>query len=684
MVKFFRGTRADRQIALLLFAGVFGLYLRTLAPDLLFGDSGEFQVAAWTLGLAHATGYPLYLLLGSVWQHLLALFGIAPAYALNSMSAFFGALAVSLLYLLLIDWLQSALSVRRLVALLGALLLAVNPTFWSQSLIAEVYTLHLCFLLLILHTGYRLLTLTDVPTDADLAEPGDGVTPSVVTTALPLLLALLIGLALTHHAMTLLLLPSVFLALWWSRHHWRMTGRNWLLLVPAFLLPLSLYLYIPLRSGPGPSPWYHQPLGSETLTLFQNNWPAFIAFITGQSISVGFRDLNGALAQLSQAWLLWRLHFFLPGLALVGLGLYVLARGRNWRVLALTVPLLVLQQGFALVYNIGDILVYYIPLYLTGAIWVAFVVDAVGGRLAATERTTTAEEQATDARAQAEPPGDWRQKQRAAEKRPPALALSLVFVLALFWLPFQLGRDYFPQLDQSNATGARRMWDTIVAAAPPANAILISNDRNEIVPLFYYQAVEGKLTGITGLFPLIEPGARFRDIGATLTTALATAGERPIYLTKAMPGLEIRFALQPATPPLLAVYERERVQPTNRIDQPYGPLQLLGFDLEAVDEGHAITLYWQVDAPLDQDYTTTVQLLNRAGEKVAQADAPPGGLYYPTSLWKPGEVLVERHLLGGDHAVATPTLLVGMYQGPTMALLAPALTVELPDLTLPR
>ncbi len=684
MVKLFKGTHADRQIALLLFAGVFGLYLRTLAPDLLFGDSGEFQVAAWTLGLAHPTGYPLYLLLGSLWQHLLALFSFSPAYALNCMSAFFGALTVSLLYLTLIDWLQSAISVRRLVALLGALLLAVNPTFWSQSLIAEVYTLHAFFLILILHTAYQLMQLRRVQVEANSTAPEEESlsvsTPPPVRTALPLLLAFLVALSLTHHAMTLLLLPSLLIAIWWSWPYWQMDKRNWLLLLPALLGPLLLYLYIPLRSGPGPSPWYHQPLGSEPLTLFQNHWSAFLAFITGQSISVGFRNLAGAWAQLPQAWLLWRLHFFLPGLVMMVLGIYSLIRARNWSLLALTVPFFLLQQGFVLFYNIGDILVYYIPLYLIGAIWATFTVDVIGGALANIERLSTEEGIAADERAKAEPPGDWQQRSRAKEKRPPALALSMVLVLALFWLPFQLGRDYFPQLDQSTVNGARTLWDAIVDAAPPADAILISNDRNEIVPLFYYQAVEGKLTGITGLFPLIEPGARFRDIGATVTTALTAADTRPLYLIKPMPGLELLFDLQEVTPPLVAVQARASTEPTVRVAQRYGPLTLLGYDWEEAENGAVIVLYWQVKEALAHDYTTTVQLLDGNGEKVAQEDAPPGGRYYPTSRWQPGELLVERHLLATDKITPAAMLLVGMYESKTQLLMAPPLEIAVRDL----
>ncbi len=77
-------TSTDRQIAFLLGAIVAGLLLRSVPLDLLPGDAGEFQFAAWNFGPAHATGYPLYLIAGGIWQHLLALVGVTPAYALNA------------------------------------------------------------------------------------------------------------------------------------------------------------------------------------------------------------------------------------------------------------------------------------------------------------------------------------------------------------------------------------------------------------------------------------------------------------------------------------------------------------------------------------------------------------------------------------------------------------------------
>ncbi|MCB0116850.1 MAG: DUF2723 domain-containing protein, partial [Caldilineaceae bacterium] len=132
----------DVGLAALLGAAAFFLYLRTLAPVVLPGDSGEFQALARLLGNTHPTGYPIYLLLAHPFTWLPV---ENVAYRVNLFSAFMAALAVSLTYVggrLLTD--------RRLAALTGAAALAASTTFWSQAVIAEVYTAGAAFLIAVL------------------------------------------------------------------------------------------------------------------------------------------------------------------------------------------------------------------------------------------------------------------------------------------------------------------------------------------------------------------------------------------------------------------------------------------------------------------------------------------------------------------------------------------------------
>ena len=77
---------SKRLITPLLFILVFltalMVYLNTLAPTFTFGDSGELISMIKTLGIAHPTGFPLYILLGKVFS----LFPLAnPAFKINFM-----------------------------------------------------------------------------------------------------------------------------------------------------------------------------------------------------------------------------------------------------------------------------------------------------------------------------------------------------------------------------------------------------------------------------------------------------------------------------------------------------------------------------------------------------------------------------------------------------------------------
>ena len=134
------------------------LYLRTLLPSVGQADTFEFQVVVPRLAVAHPTGYPLYVLLGKLFT-LLPVGNVA--WRMNLASAVYATAAVLVLYALLLRLAaprqdlarpgrRQAHSARRtgqtttrwLPAFVAALAFAFSSTFWSQAVIAEVYTLH--------------------------------------------------------------------------------------------------------------------------------------------------------------------------------------------------------------------------------------------------------------------------------------------------------------------------------------------------------------------------------------------------------------------------------------------------------------------------------------------------------------------------------------------------------------
>jgi len=219
------------------------LYLWSLAPSVHVHDAGELTSAAWTLGLGHPPGSPLYMLLAKAFFLLLPLGSIAWRGNLFSAAAAVGAFFC-------FDAVARRLTGRPSLALAGACAFALSATFWSQAEMAEVYTLQALLLLLFLGSAAR-------------AWDGDG-SSQTAAFCWGLLLACHVGLA-----------PLTPLALLWlpgaeGRGGWaRIRGATRLL--PAFLLPLLLYTYAPLRALADPAVDWGNPQSPRAIWWYLTN-----------------------------------------------------------------------------------------------------------------------------------------------------------------------------------------------------------------------------------------------------------------------------------------------------------------------------------------------------------------------------------------------------------------------------
>ncbi|MGQ9681226.1 MAG: ArnT family glycosyltransferase [Anaerolineae bacterium] len=83
-----------------------------------------------------------------------------------------------------------------------------------------------------------------------------------------------------------------------------------------------------------------------------------------------------------------------------------------------------------------------------------------------------------------------------------------------------------------------------------------------------------------------------------------------------------------------------------------------------------VRLVWRTTARLPANYTVFVQVL-RSGEMLGQGDAPPADGRLPTSIWRPGDHIVDVHevALRAPYDPATDTVVVGLYDLATMARL---------------
>ncbi len=252
------------------------VYLATLAPGLYTLDSAELATGAHVLGIVHAPGYPVYLVLLKAWTLLVPVGEIAYRANLFSAVCAVGALVAFRRAMV-------ALTGAPVAALAAAALLGVAAPFWSQALRAEVYTLHVLFLALILLLVVKWRA--------------DGGTGRLAA------LGLLLGLSLGNHMATVLLLPGLGVLLWSGIGRARPPARAWLLMALGLAAgPLS-YLYLPLRQAAHPPMDLAAPFGVDLATPAGLFWMVRGAMFSGLMFGYPLAEIPAeVLALVTLAW----------------------------------------------------------------------------------------------------------------------------------------------------------------------------------------------------------------------------------------------------------------------------------------------------------------------------------------------------------------------------------------------
>src|SRR2546429_4140939 len=195
-------TEVDRPpylMAACVSLGALILYILTLAPTTQFWDTSEYIAAAYSLGIPHPPGNPLFTLIAHVW----GLLPLAAGYAMriNLLAAVTSAVAAGCWFLVGERWMRTwvpAVWPRRLAALAGAICSATAFTVWNQSVVNEKgYTLSLLSVALVL---WLIVRWDDQP-------PGEAHDHH------PLLIVDLLALTPTNHMMGVLVGPVVVILL---------------------------------------------------------------------------------------------------------------------------------------------------------------------------------------------------------------------------------------------------------------------------------------------------------------------------------------------------------------------------------------------------------------------------------------------------------------------------------------
>jgi hypothetical protein len=238
--------RPSYRAASLTALAVLALYVVTLAPTTAMWDASEYITAAYTLGIPHPPGNPLFVLLGRV-ASLVPVGGVA--YRVNLLAAVCSALSAGIWFLVaervLAQWIAVPW-VRRVGAVLAAVLSATAFTVWNQSVVNEkVYTVSLAFFAVV---SWLTVLWCDDP-DGRRAD------------RILVLIAYLIGLGYTNHPAGLLVGPAVATAVIVRRPR---TILRWRLIAGAFLalvLGLTPFAFEPIRAAHHPALNEGEPTG---------------------------------------------------------------------------------------------------------------------------------------------------------------------------------------------------------------------------------------------------------------------------------------------------------------------------------------------------------------------------------------------------------------------------------------
>ncbi len=322
------------------------IFIKTTAPDVTTGDSGELLASAYCLGIGHPPGYPLYLILAKLFYFisyiltpLIWICGIKItdqfAYRVNLLSGVLTTLSMVIFYYFIktilekIYFKKQPLSGRKTkrkqtenslnpaykyspeISLISSLILGGTNLIWSQSTNAEVYTLNMFFLIL----NFFILTKFGITKEIKYLK----------------LFALLYGLNIVAHQTSLIFAP--IFGGWIIYNYPEILKKTKLILTMSllFILGLSIYFYMPIRSKAHPPlDWGNtSDLKNFINHIFRRQYGELVRKPQTETILQAKRSPIMYLKQLAEVFKILYKNLTLPISIIVLLGLYELYKNKK-------------------------------------------------------------------------------------------------------------------------------------------------------------------------------------------------------------------------------------------------------------------------------------------------------------------------------------------------------------------
>ena len=253
--------------------------------------------------------------------------------------------------------------------------------------------------------------------------------------------------------------------------------------------------------------------------------------------------------------------------------------------------------------------------------------------------------------------------------RTSAFAAGVLLLILLAGSTYLTYRDYFqryanhPDLAADFYEDEWQLGRYAATSTTPDARLLLSPTQEELATIYFALGDPDRLRNYNGsadLLPAGTPGLEslylLRSDDQEAVEALLT------YFPQAAKETAIGNFV-PYRVPAGAVRPDPQHETDIRFDD---TISLLGWSAEPGEETLNVTLYWQVESEMENDYTAFLHLTGADGELLSQVDQPPAG--YPTSDWVPGEIIVARFALPlpGDVSLEDAALTGGFYLLPAL------------------
>ena len=335
-------------LQLIIFFSFIIIYLVTRYPGvggrINFGDSAKWQYLHFANGLPHGTGYPQFLFLSEIFSRVI--FFLDYSERITFISIFFGALSLVVFYSLI-----HLLTKDKIGSFISTLLVGFSYVFWVEATEAEVYTLNVFYLLTVFYLFIKFYFSKN--------------------RKYYLAACAVYALSFGNHLSMVTILPAVVFISIYTDYKTVIKPKNLALITLFVFLGALQYAFIYYRAYHS-NPYYMEIQAHPTFAQF-------LTYLTGSDKSTMLAFTFGEIIDKRVPVLLnfITVNYTYLGLLFAFAGFfYYLYVKKAYVILSFLTLAFLGQVAFNISYNVGDLIVFFIPVYVIIGIFIGLMFSA--------------------------------------------------------------------------------------------------------------------------------------------------------------------------------------------------------------------------------------------------------------------------------------------------------------------